>query len=98
MSAGTSARSGARASLVDSAGVKQPNAAGATQGLLAAATARAARGMRRIPGLGGVVVAQTLAVVVPDHGRPLATARPIVTGHIVATRKRPAVRLRAGEY
>jgi len=44
--------------------------------------------MRRIPGLGGIVVAQTLAVVVAEHRRPLATACPIVTAHIVATRER----------
>src|SRR6266516_2824887 len=85
------------AHLVDGESIEQAIATRAAQGLLATAAPRAAREMRRIPGLGGIVVAQTLAVVVAEHRCPLATACPIVTGHIVATRERPAVWLRAGE-
>ena len=79
--------------LVDGKAIEQAIAARAAQGLLATAAACAARGMRRIPGLGGVVIAQTLAVAVADHCRSLATARPVMTGPIVATRERLAVRL-----
>ena len=82
---------------IDGEAVKQTITARAPQGFLAAATTRAARWMRRIPGFGGIVVAQALAVVVADHGRPLAAAGPVATGHIIATSKRPAIHLRAGQ-
>src|SRR5262249_20222693 len=82
---------------IDGETVEQPITTGATQGLLAAATARAAREMRRIPGFGGIVVAQALAVMVAEHRRALAAACPVAARRIVAARKRPAVRLRAGQ-
>src|SRR3989449_11332606 len=53
--------------------------------------------MRRVPRLRGVVVAQALAVVVPDHRRALAAARPVLARPVLARRERGAVRLRAGQ-
>src|SRR4030095_2043006 len=82
---------------IDGEAVEQTITARAPQGLLAAATARAARLVRRIPGFGGIVVAQALAVVMADPRRTLAAARPVATGHIIATSKRPTICLRAGQ-
>src|SRR4051794_36292600 len=45
----------------------------------------------------GRIVAQSDAVVMTEHGRALRAARPIMTGTVVAGRKRSAVRLRAGQ-
>src|SRR5919109_4019984 len=74
--------------------VEQAVAAGALQRLLAAA---AARGMRRVPGFGGRIVAQAHAVVMADHRGPVAAAGPVAAGPVLAGRERGAVRLRAGQ-
>ena len=55
--------------LVDGEAIEQAVAAGALQVGLAAAAVRAARGMRRVPGLGGVVIAQPDAIDMAEHGR-----------------------------
>src|SRR4029450_11365194 len=49
--------------------VEEAVAAGALQIVLTAAPVRPARGMRRVPGLRRVVVAQPLPVVMTDHRR-----------------------------
>src|SRR4029450_478170 len=53
--------------------------------------------MRRVPGLGGVVVTQPHTIVMTDHGRPLGARRPVTAGPVFAGRKCAAVRRRAGE-
>src|SRR3954468_17114932 len=53
--------------------------------------------MGRIPGLRCVIVAQSLPVVVPDHGRACAALGPVATGAVFTGGKRPSVRLRAGQ-
>src|SRR5262245_13844298 len=78
--------------------VEQAVAAGAAQIGLAAAAVRAARGVRRVPRLRGVVVAQALAVVVADHGGALPALGPVAAGAILARREGAAVRLRAGQH
>src|SRR4029079_15688715 len=82
---------------VDGEAIEQAVAARALQIGLAAAAIRAARGMRRIPGLRRVIVAQSLPVVVPDHGRASAALGPVAAGAVFTGRKRPPVRLRAGQ-
>src|SRR6266436_9136036 len=77
--------------------VEEAVAAGALQITLAAAAVRAARGMRRVPGLRHVVVAQALPVGVADHRRALTALRPVAARAIVAGREGGAVRLGAGE-
>src|SRR2546427_12972982 len=67
-----------RSHLVRREPVEEAVAAGGAQRILAAAAPLPARGMRRVPRLRGVVVAQALAVVVPDHRRALAAARPVL--------------------
>src|SRR5262245_11674521 len=83
--------------LVDGEAVEQAVAARALQVGLAAAAVRAARGMRRVPGLGCVVVAQSLPVVMTDHRRAGAALRPVAAGAILTGRKRPPVGLRTGQ-
>src|SRR5262245_8795089 len=83
---------------VDGEAIEQAVAAGALQVGLAAAAVRAARGMRRIPGLGFGVVAQSLPVVMTDHRRAGAALRPVAAGAILAGRERPPVGLRAGQH
>src|SRR5262249_61360783 len=78
--------------------IEQAVAAGALQIGLAAAAVRAARGMRRVPGLGFGVVAQSLPVVMTDHRRAGAALRPVAAGAILAGRERPPVRLRTGPH
>src|SRR5262244_917738 len=53
--------------------------------------------MRRIPGLGCVVVAQALAIVMTDDRRALAALGPVAARPVLAGRERGAVRLRAGQ-
>src|SRR5262245_32928172 len=83
---------------VDGEAVEQAVAARALQVGLAAAAVRAARGMRRVPGLGCVVVAQSLPVVMTDHRRAGAALRPVAAGAILTGRKRPPVGLRTGQH
>src|ERR671919_583144 len=64
--------------------VEQAVAAGALQRFLAAA---AARGVRRVPGFGGRIVAQTHPVVMTDHRRPVAAAGPVAAGPVLAGRE-----------
>src|SRR5215470_13737599 len=94
---GTTRTSSFSGRLVRREAVEQSRAARAAQRVLAAAAALTARGMRRVPRLRGVVVAQPLAVVVAEHGRALATARPVLARHVLAGRERGAVGLGAGE-
>src|SRR5439155_20408950 len=77
--------------------VEEAAAAGALQIALSAAAVRAARAMRRVPGLRHVVVAQALPVGVADHRRALTALRPVAARAIVAGREGGAVRLGAGE-
>ena len=53
--------------------------------------------MRRVPGLGGIVVAQSDAVVMAEHDRALRAARVVLAGHVLVGRERFAVRGRAGQ-
>src|SRR2546426_431274 len=77
--------------------VEEAVAAGALQIALAAAAVRAAGGMRRVPGLRHVVVAQALPVGVADHRPALAAVGPVAARAVVAGREGGAVRLGAGE-
>src|SRR5215470_8656349 len=77
--------------------IEQAIASGALEIVLTAAAVRAARGVRRVPRLRCVVVAQTLAIVMADHRRALTALCPVATGAVVAARKRGPVRLRAGQ-
>src|SRR5437867_9251985 len=70
-------------------------AAGALEIVLAAAAVGPARGMRRVPGFRGVVVAQSLPIVMADHRRPLAALRPVAAGAVLAGPERGAVGLGA---
>src|SRR5690242_18341348 len=77
--------------------VEQTVAAGGAEIRLAAAAVGSARGMRRIPRLRGLVVAQPLAVDMPDHRGALGALGPVAAGPIFTRRECGAVRLRAGE-
>src|SRR6059058_5360641 len=77
--------------------VEEAVAAGALEIVLAAAAVGPARGVRRVPGLRRVVVAQTLPIVMADHRRPLAALRPVAAGAVIAGRERGAVGLRTGQ-
>src|SRR5437016_11555757 len=77
--------------------VEQAVAAGALEIVLAAAAVRPSRGMRRVPGLRRVVVAQALPVVMPDHRGALAALGPVAAGAILTGRERGAVGLRSGQ-
>src|SRR5499427_5592935 len=75
--------------------VEEAVASGALQIVLATAAVGPARGMRRVPRLRRVVVAQPLPVVMADHRRALAALGPVAAGAILAGRERGTVRLRA---
>src|SRR5689334_8538044 len=77
--------------------VEEPGAARPLECVLAAAAGLPARGVRRVPGLRGVVVAQALAVVMAHHGGAGGAARPVLAGAVLAGREGGAVGLRAGE-
>src|SRR5439155_447255 len=77
--------------------VEEAVAAGALEIVLAAAAVGPARGVRRVPGLRRVVVAQALPIVMADHRRPLAALRPVAAGAVIAGCERGAVGLRAGQ-
>src|SRR5438552_17308196 len=77
--------------------VEEAVAAGALEIVLAAAAVGPARGVRRVPGLRRVVVAQALPIVMADHRRPLAAPRPVAAGAVIAGRERGAVGVRAGQ-
>src|SRR5262249_26534168 len=85
----------ARAALLGREAVEEAVASRALEIVLAAAAVGPARGMRRVPRLGGVVVAQPLPVVMADHRRALAALGPVGAGAILAGRERGTVRLRA---
>ena len=53
--------------------------------------------MRRIPGLGRLVVPQPLPVVMPDDGAAGAALRPVAAGLVLARGERLSVGLRAGQ-
>src|SRR5205814_6395247 len=76
--------------------VEEAVAAGALEIVLAAAAVGPARGVRRVPGLRRVVVAQALPIVMADHRRSLAALRPVAAGAVIAGRERGAFGLRAG--
>src|SRR5262249_47765189 len=71
--------------------VEQAGAAGRAQVGLAAAAFRAARGMRGVPGLRWLVVAQALAVDVSEHRGALRALGPVAAGAILACRAGAAV-------
>ena len=77
--------------------VVQPGAAGALQIVLAAAAARPARGVRRVPGFRRRTVIEPRAVGMADHRGALPTLRPVAARAVVGAREGRAVRLRAGE-
>src|SRR5262249_58724161 len=52
-------------------------------------------GVRRVPRLRGVVVAQPLAIVMANDRRALAAARPVLARLVLARRERRSIRLRA---
>src|ERR1700674_3289058 len=64
--------------------IQQAVAAGALEVGLRTAAVRPARGVRRVPGFRGVVVAQPDAVGVPEHGGTLRRTRPVLAGAVVA--------------
>src|SRR6185436_99275 len=86
-----------QARLLRGEAIEQAGAARALEIVLAAAAIRPARGVRRVPGLRGVVVAESLPVVVADHRRALAALRPVAAGAVLAGRERGAVGLGAGQ-
>src|SRR5262249_34561131 len=69
----------AESALVRREAVEQAVAAGRLQCIEAAA----ARAVRGVPGLGGVVIAQADAVVMADHGRALGAFGPVAAGHVL---------------
>src|ERR1700741_4037424 len=73
--------------LIRGEAVEQAVASGAPEVVLAATAVGTARRMRRVPRLGGRVVAQSLAVDVADHRGALGAARPIATGSVLSGRK-----------
>src|SRR5215831_19070210 len=77
--------------------VEESRAAGALEIVLAATPARTARGMRRIPRLRGIVVAQALTVDMAEHDGAGRVARVILARAVLAGREGTAVGLRAGE-
>src|SRR6266436_7843141 len=83
--------------LIDREAIEQAVAAGAAEIGLAAAAVGAAGGMRGVPRLRRVVVAQAFSVGVADHRGTLGAARPVVAAPVVTRRKRLAVGLRAGQ-
>src|SRR6266851_6958862 len=83
--------------LIDGEAIEQAVASGAAQIGLAATAVGAAGGMRRIPRLRRIVVAQALPVGVADDSGTLGAARPVVAGPVFTLRKCLAVRLRAGQ-
>src|SRR5437667_7602853 len=91
----TSVPSNALADLFRGEAVEEAIASGALQVVLAAAAVGPARRMRRVPRLGRVVVPQALAIVVADHGRPLAALRPVAARTVLAGREGGAVGLGA---
>ena len=50
--------------------------------------------MRRVPGFGGIIIAQPYPVCVSEHGRALGTARPVLAGAIITPGEGRSVRLR----
>src|SRR3954467_4136331 len=87
-----------RLRLVGREAIEQPIASRAAQVCLAAAALGATRGMRGIPGSGGLVIAQAFAIDVSHHGGAGAALCPVSAGAILVGRKGPSVRLRAGQY
>src|SRR5262249_5850556 len=84
-------------SLLGREAVEEACASGALEVVLAAAAVRPTGGMRRVPRLGRVVVAQSLTVGMTHHRRALAALRPVAARLVLAGGERGAVRLRAGE-
>ena len=82
--------------LVRREAIKQAIAPGAPEVGLRAAAVRAAREMRTIPGLRGVVIPQPYAIEMPYHRRSLRAARPILASAVVAGGESSTVRLRSG--
>src|SRR5471032_2571346 len=78
--------------------IHQAVTAGAFEIGLRAAAVGPARGMRRVPGFRGVVVAKANAVGMSDHRRTLRAARPVLAGAVVGARERRAVRLRSRQH
>src|SRR5262249_28757721 len=90
---GTTARDIEDLWLVDGEAVRQAVATGRTQVSLRTAALLSARGMRRIPRLGRVIVTQTLPVGMAEHDRALRAACVVLAGAVVAAGERCAVRL-----
>src|SRR6185437_770568 len=83
---------------IDREAIEQAIAARGAQVGLRAAAVFPARGMRRIPRMGGLVLSQALAVRVAEHGRPLRAARPILARPVLAVGESGPVRLRTGQH
>src|SRR5690348_1969966 len=85
-------------SLIDREAIEQAVAARRAQVGLRAAAVLPARGMRRVPRTSDLVVGQTFAVSMAEHGGSLRAARPILAGVVLAVRKSGAVRLRTRQH
>src|SRR5262245_25916786 len=83
--------------LVRSEAVEQSIAAGTAQVGLATAAIWSARRMRRIPRLRRWLLVPPHAVVVTNHGGPLAALRPVATGPVLGGRKGATVWCGAGK-
>src|ERR1700738_3789877 len=75
--------------------VQQAVAAGGLEIRLRAAALGAARGMRGVPRLRSIVVAQALAVDVAEHCRSLRRTRPVLAGAVLTGSERGAIGLRS---
>src|SRR5262245_26228091 len=53
--------------------------------------------MRRVPGLGCIVIAKSLPIMMTDHRCACAALRPVTAGAILAGCERPPVGLRTGQ-
>src|SRR5438105_6003637 len=80
--------------LIGREAVEQPCTPGGLEELVAAA----ARRMRLVPGVRRRIVAQTQAIMVPEHRRAFGAFRPVAARHVLGTRERSAIGFGAGEY
>src|SRR5882757_32935 len=78
--------------------IHQAVAAGALEVVLRTAAIGATRGMRRVPGFRGVIVAQADAVDMPEHGGSLRAARPVLAGAVLTGCKGRSVCLRSRQH
>src|SRR6266702_7961048 len=71
--------------------IQQAVAAGGLEIRLRTAAVGAARGVRRVPRLRRIVVAQAVAIDMAEHRRSLRRARPVLAGAVLAGSERGAV-------